>query len=209
MKGGRRLRHRGWFRGNDNGGYDSSSSCQRGLRIRDDKDGPPAQVSLNADIRGYVTSISVVESGQNGGVARIGPHRGRAGKGHFLRPGKRDRDRGYTHLHTAQWRARGARVPRPLGGAIREAAFTGRCGVLSRAGHRQRDMVLGTSPIGEVKDRHEQELLSIPGVIGVGISSRDGEPAIVVYLESDAPGACCRDPPGAGRFKVISEVTGP
>lgn len=70
-------------------------------------------------------------------------------------------------------------------------------------------VVLGSTSIGEVKDRHEMELLSIPGVVGVGISSRDGEPVIVVYLESDSPALQASIPTELEGFQVVSEVTGP
>ena len=70
-------------------------------------------------------------------------------------------------------------------------------------------VVLGSTSIGEVKDRHEEELLSIPGVVGVGISSRDGEPVIVVYLESDSPETHRPRSPRSWRDSRCSEVTGP
>jgi len=38
------------------------------------------------------------------------------------------------------------------------------------------------SEIEVVKERHEEELLKIPGVVGVGISN---ERAIIVYVESE------------------------
>jgi hypothetical protein len=70
-------------------------------------------------------------------------------------------------------------------------------------------VVLGTTSIGEIKDRHEMELLSIPGVVGMGISSRFGEPVIVVYLESDSPELAAAVPAELEGFRVITEVTGP
>lgn len=69
--------------------------------------------------------------------------------------------------------------------------------------------VLEASGIGEVKDRHEREIMSIPGVTGYGISSRDGRPVIVVMLENDSPGLQSRIPTELEGFEVVTEVTGP
>jgi hypothetical protein len=91
-----------------------------------------------------------------------------------------------------------------------EASFTGPVAesypVQTTAGEI---VVLGSTSIGEVKDRHEEELLSIPGVVGVGISSRDGEPVLVVYLESDSPALKASIPTELEGFQIVNEVTGP
>jgi hypothetical protein len=36
-----------------------------------------------------------------------------------------------------------------------------------------------------VKERHESELLSLPGVEGVGLTERDGRETIVLYLRGE------------------------
>lgn len=69
--------------------------------------------------------------------------------------------------------------------------------------------VLENSGIGEVKDRHELEIMSIPGVTGYSISSRDGLPVIVVMLENDSPELKSRIPLELEGFEVVTEVTGP
>lgn len=43
------------------------------------------------------------------------------------------------------------------------------------------------SPIDEVRRRHERTLLSIVGVVGVGVGEQDGIPCINVYIERDDP----------------------
>ena len=69
--------------------------------------------------------------------------------------------------------------------------------------------VLENSGIGGARDRLWDEIMSIPGVVGNGISSRQGSPVIVVYLENDSPGLKSKIPLDAEGFKVVTEVTGP
>jgi hypothetical protein len=42
-------------------------------------------------------------------------------------------------------------------------------------------------PADEVKQRHETELMSIPGVVGVGIGQCDGQACIKVLVEEETP----------------------
>ena len=70
-------------------------------------------------------------------------------------------------------------------------------------------LILESTAIGEVVDRHQAELLSIDGVMGLGISSRDREPVIVVYLENDSPELGARIPAELEGFRIVTEVTGP
>lgn len=70
-------------------------------------------------------------------------------------------------------------------------------------------IILGHNGIAAVMDRREAELMSIDGVVGFGISSRDGEPVIVVYLVDDTPGLKARVPTELEGYKVVTEVTGP
>ena len=175
-----------------------------------EKNGSPGQASEGADIRGYVTSISVAPGGQDGGVL-----------GSVLIEGELEEDTAFDRANATVTedsliyvQRDGERVEAGFldlaVGQYVEATFTGPVAesypVQATAGEI---VVLGTTSIGEVKDRHEEELLSIPGVVGVGISSRDGEPVIVVYLESDSPEISTAVPPELEGFQVVSEVTGP
>ena len=66
----------------------------------------------------------------------------------------------------------------------------------------------GASSISEVKDRHVQELMSIPGVVGVGIGGTAGEERLVVYLENGSPELRARIPAELEDYEVVVEVTG-
>jgi hypothetical protein len=61
----------------------------------------------------------------------------------------------------------------------------------------------------EVKNRHEDELMAINGVVGVGIGECNGLPCIVVYLEDDSEELKSRIPEWVEGFPVTTEVTGP
>jgi hypothetical protein len=61
----------------------------------------------------------------------------------------------------------------------------------------------------EVKSRHEDELMAINGVVGVGVGERDGSFCIVVYLEEDSEELKSRIPEWVEGFPVTTEVTGP
>lgn len=39
----------------------------------------------------------------------------------------------------------------------------------------------------EVKRRHEDRLMAMPGVVGVAVGARDGRECILVYVEADRP----------------------
>lgn len=64
------------------------------------------------------------------------------------------------------------------------------------------------SSISEVKDRHTQELMAIPGVVGVGIGGTAKDMRIVVYLENASPSLQERIPAELEGYEVITEVTG-
>jgi hypothetical protein len=70
-------------------------------------------------------------------------------------------------------------------------------------------LILESTAIGEAMDRHGASLLSIEGVVGLGIASRDGEPVIVVYLENRTPELEERLPAELEGFRIVTEVTGP
>ncbi len=64
-----------------------------------------------------------------------------------------------------------------------------------------------TSIVEEVMLDHEEQLLQIPGVTGVGIGQNAvGNAAIIVYLESKCSAA--KLPKQLNGFDVIVEVTG-
>ncbi len=64
-----------------------------------------------------------------------------------------------------------------------------------------------SSEIARVKQAHEQELMSIDGVEGVGIGqNRIGEDAILVYLRDE--GAKRRIPAIIGGYPVETHITG-
>jgi hypothetical protein len=57
-----------------------------------------------------------------------------------------------------------------------------------------------------VKERHEGELLGLPGVMGVGLTECDGREAIVLYLRSEeARSGLPREMEGV---PVTTEITG-
>ena len=63
--------------------------------------------------------------------------------------------------------------------------------------------------IHRVKERHAPQLLTIPGVVGVGVGACGGEPCIKVLLETDRPEVRQQIPTALEGFKVEIEVTGP
>jgi hypothetical protein len=69
-----------------------------------------------------------------------------------------------------------------------------------------------TSPsddIGTAKERHESSIMSVPGVVGVGIGECEGEPCIKVFVEDRTPELQRRIPERLEGFKVDIEATGP
>ena len=60
----------------------------------------------------------------------------------------------------------------------------------------------------EVKARHEEELLNLPGVVGVGIGSEEGEVVIKVFLEKMTNEMKKVLPNTLDGFRVVPEVTG-
>ena len=66
------------------------------------------------------------------------------------------------------------------------------------------------SAIREVKERHEGRLLSMPGVISVGVGwVPDGNPAIVVGLDGHRPETFREIPEELEGYRVQVEVIGP
>lgn len=42
-------------------------------------------------------------------------------------------------------------------------------------------------PIEQVQERHEDELMAVPGVVGVGIGERQSAPALLVMVSERTP----------------------
>jgi len=63
--------------------------------------------------------------------------------------------------------------------------------------------------IAAVKDRHETELMAVPGVVGVGIGEQDGSEVIVVFVEKKDAATESRIPKTLEGYSLRVEVTGP
>jgi hypothetical protein len=64
--------------------------------------------------------------------------------------------------------------------------------------------------IRDVKARHEQYLLSLPGVVSVGIGrGTDGREEIVVGLDGPRPQTVNHIPPDLEGHRVRTRITGP
>lgn len=62
--------------------------------------------------------------------------------------------------------------------------------------------------IEQAKERHETELMTIDGVVGVGIGECEGRPCVKVFLEEASPEVKRHIPTELDGFKVDVEVTG-
>ena len=61
----------------------------------------------------------------------------------------------------------------------------------------------------EVKARHEDDLLKMPGVLGVGIGKQDGEVVIKVFIKKDSRSASAQGaiPANINGLRIGTEVT--
>lgn len=61
----------------------------------------------------------------------------------------------------------------------------------------------------EVKARHEDDLLKMPGVVGVGIGNEDGEAVIKVFIKKEGRSASARSaiPANINGLRVVTEET--
>ena len=67
-----------------------------------------------------------------------------------------------------------------------------------------------TETIQNVKAKHQERLMALPGVVSVGIGlDADGKPAIVVGLASPQAEASLELPQALDGYAVISHVVGP
>lgn len=94
-------------------------------------------------------------------------------------------------------------------GQLAEARFTGPV-MMSYPAQAVADeiTVLAETGIEPVLEMHRAGLMAIPGVVGTGVSARDGQPVIVVFLQSDSPEIRNAVPGELDGFHVITEVTG-
>jgi len=67
-----------------------------------------------------------------------------------------------------------------------------------------------TPSIQDVKKKHEARLMSLPGVVSVGIG-RDpqGNPAVIVGLDSPRPETQARIPPQLDGYPLLIRIVGP
>ncbi len=80
-------------------------------------------------------------------------------------------------------------------------------GIILLASHTH--LMATADDIAVVKERHEAWLLSLPGVIGVGIGDCDGRPCIIVYAVEHTPELAQQIPRQLEGFAVTLEVSGP
>jgi hypothetical protein len=64
-------------------------------------------------------------------------------------------------------------------------------------------------PIETVLEAHAEELTALPGVVGAGIGSRDGQPCITVLVSSAAPVPPPRFPETLEGYPVVVHKSGP
>ena len=62
--------------------------------------------------------------------------------------------------------------------------------------------------IEEVLDRHRDRLMAIPGVSGLGIGDKDGNPAIVIMVRQLTPDLKTRLPRALEGHAVVVEQSG-
>ena len=63
-------------------------------------------------------------------------------------------------------------------------------------------------PLATVLERHTQELLAIPGVLGTGEGSEEGEPVFVVFVERRTSALEARLPRKLDGYRVVLRETG-
>jgi hypothetical protein len=61
--------------------------------------------------------------------------------------------------------------------------------------------------IDEVLARHEESLMAVPGVVGVGVTEQGGQPAVLVMLSHVTPESKALSEEIDG-YPVVKEVTG-
>ena len=76
------------------------------------------------------------------------------------------------------------------------------------ADNRAEAMTTAASDIAQVLERHTDELMSLPGVVGVGQSSCDGDPCILVLVVERTPQLEKNIPSALEGYAVVIKVTG-
>lgn len=69
--------------------------------------------------------------------------------------------------------------------------------------------VMTSKDIGEVQARYEAQLMSLPGVVGVGVSECAGKPCLKVLVDRKTPELERQIPSELEGFKVELEESGP
>lgn len=67
-----------------------------------------------------------------------------------------------------------------------------------------------TPSIQEVKKKHENRLMALPGVVSVGIGrDREGNPAVIVGLDGPRSETQARIPPQLEGYPIVIQILGP
>ncbi len=70
------------------------------------------------------------------------------------------------------------------------------------------NLMTSSDDIMAVQEQYESQLMSIPGVVGVGIGECEGQPCLKVLVEEESPELERQIPKQLEGFKVDIEVTG-
>ena len=62
--------------------------------------------------------------------------------------------------------------------------------------------------IDQIVNDHQDQLMAIPGVTGIGVGSKDGKPAIVVMVEQLTPALTTRLPRSLKGYPLVIEQSG-
>lgn len=185
-----------------------------------DRNGARTPSGKDADIRGQITDIFIMESEEGGGML-----------GSILIEGSLEEDTEFDRASVTLMAD--TRIYEQLGEEVVEAAFsdlqvgqrvqavfTGPVAesypvqataaeILILAASTSGSPASETPDAAQVKAEHEAELMAIQGVLGLGIGGSEDEPAIVVYLIDNNPQLLAQIPQELDGIKVIVEVTGP
>ena len=74
--------------------------------------------------------------------------------------------------------------------------------------NHQKNAITALNTIEEVIKKHTEELISVPGVVGVGQGLCDNKPCIKVYIIEKSPELQNKIPSSLDGYKVSTEVTG-
>jgi len=72
----------------------------------------------------------------------------------------------------------------------------------------QGNVNMASDTIEQVVNKHTEELMAVPGVVGVGQGLCDNKPCIKVYIMEKSPESDRRIPSSLDGYKVSTEVTG-